>query len=197
MSGGHLGLGVAQGVLAAAGGDGGEVALGSLAGVDEGPGLQCGQADRVEAQRGQIVGIQLQGEDLVEVAQRRPAEGVDQGGVDLPFLEEDPGLVEGPGPVHLHVALGPGRPHPHRVEGHHEAERAPDEVVGRAGADEVDVVLGDADVAEHLGDDRHQHLDLVVLFVVAHVGRLGERGDRHRTDGASGGRAHRYSLKVS
>ena len=71
---GHLGLGVAQGVPAAAGGDGGEVGLGALAGVDQGPGLEGGQADRVRPQRGQVVGVELQGQDLVEIAQGRSAE---------------------------------------------------------------------------------------------------------------------------
>jgi hypothetical protein len=111
----------------------------------------------------------LQGKDLVEIAEGRSTEGVDQGGVDLALLEEHPGLVEGPGPVHLHVALGPGRPHPHRVEGGHEAERPTDQVVGGARADEVDVVLGDPDGAEHLGDHRQEHLDLIVLVVAPHV----------------------------
>ncbi len=193
---GHLGVGVGQRVLAAASGDHCEVVLGGLARVDEGAGLQGGEAHRVRPQRSDVVRIELQGEDLVEVAERRPAERVDEGGVDLSLLEEDPGLVQRPRPVHLDVALGPRRPDTDRVESHHEAERATDQVVGRARADEVDVVLGDSDGPEHIGDHRQQPLDLVVLVVAPHVLGLGKGGNRDRPDVALGtrGRAHRYSL---
>ena len=97
------------------------------------------------------------------------------------------------------MGLGPGRPHTDGIERGHEGEGAADQVVGRAGADEAHVVLGDADVAEHLGHDRHEHLDLVALVLAPHVVVLGEGHDAHRPRARDqlGEAAHRYSLYVS
>jgi hypothetical protein len=157
--------------------------------------LERGKRDRVGPERGHHVGVELESEDLAEVAERGLAEAVDEGGVDVVLLQPHPGLVEGPGGVHLDVALRPGWPDAHRVEGGHEAERAADEVVGRARANEADVVLRDADVGEDLADHRQEHLDLVARTLAAEVVSLGEGDDRHRPVPLAGGwGAHRYSL---
>jgi hypothetical protein len=138
----------------------------------------------------------LEREDLAQIPRGGSSEAVHEGGVDLTLLQQDPGLVQRPGPVHLDVGLGPRRPHAHGVEGADERERSADQVVGRPRADEPDVVLGDADVAEHLGDHRHEHLDLVVLALATHIVVLGERHHRDRsvTRGQPWKAAHKYSL---
>jgi hypothetical protein len=61
------------------------------------------------------------------------------------------------------------------VHGRDEGERPARQVVGRAGAPEADVVLGQPGARQHLLEDRYQHLHAVGGgFVVAPARRLGE-----------------------
>ena len=107
----------------------------------------------------------------------RLAVAVDERGVDVAELELHPGLVQRPGAVHLDVALLDRRPGADAVEGRHEAERLPGEVVGRAGAGEADLLLVEPGALAHVLDDRHEHLDLVADGLLPHVGHLGEGDD--------------------
>ena len=174
---GDLGEGVAERRLAAAGGDLGHLLDRGLAGVEQRPGLQGGQAHRVRPQRPDRVRVELAGHHHRQVAGRRLAVAVDEGGVDLAELELHPGLVERPGAVHLDVALLDRRPGPDAVEGHHEAEGGTGQVVGAARAGEADVADRHVDRAERLGGDRHEHLDLVAVVDAALVLALGEGDD--------------------
>ena len=63
------------------------------------------------------------------------------------------------------------------VERHHEAEGRAGEVVGAAGAREVDLRLVEPRVGLDLVQHRHEHLDLVALLLAAHVVGLGEGDD--------------------
>ena len=187
-------FGLSSAALRSAGRDGGEVRLGRLTGVEQRSGLQRGQRHRVWPERRQHVRVELEGEDLAEVAERRLAEAVDERGVDAAVLQRNPRFVQRPRRVHLDVALGPRRPDADGVERADEAERPADEVVGRAGADEVDVVLRDPDVPEDLREDRHQRLDLVAVGLAAEVVGLGERHDGHRPRPQTGGGRSRHQV---
>ena len=141
----QLGVGVVEGVAAAAGGHLGHVAPRSNApGLEAGAGLQGGEADRRRATAGPtLYGSSWRVSTSCDRARRRLAVAVDQGGVELAELELHPRLVEGEGAVHLDVALLDRRPRADAVEGHDEAEPDAGEVVGGARAGEADVVLGD------------------------------------------------------
>ena len=174
----HLGHGVGQGRLAAAGRHLGHLPL-VVPRLEPGPGLEGGDADGVGPQRGHAVGVQLQCQHLGQVAQRRLAEGVHQGRVDVAVLQADPGLVQGPGPVHLHVALPDGRPRPHRVQALDEGKGHAGQVVAAAGDGEADLLAGDArppDGGRHHG---HQDLHLVGALLGPHGAGLGEGDDGH------------------
>ena len=119
----QLGIRVAEGVAAAASGNLGEIRDGGLAGLEQGLRLQRRQADCVGPQRGDVVGVELPGQDLVYGAGCGLAVAVDEGGVDVAELELHPGLVERPRPVHLDMALLDRRPRSDAVKGRHEAER--------------------------------------------------------------------------
>ena len=140
---GDLRGGVGLGVAAGAGGDFGHVALGAAAGVEHGARLEGGEGDAVGPEGLRVVGVELEGEDVGEVAERGLAEGVDEGGVDVAALEANPGFVEGPGAVHLDVGFADGGPGADGVEGHDEGEGLAGEVVAGAGDGEADLLLGD------------------------------------------------------
>src|SRR5205807_3878328 len=89
----------------------------------------------------EVVRVELQAEDAADVAGRRLAEGVDEGGVDVAVLQTHPRLVQGPGPVHLHVALVDRRPRADGVEGSDKGEGLALEVVAAAGDGEAHVPL--------------------------------------------------------
>ena len=76
-----------------------------VARVEEGAGLQRGEADRRRATAGRRSTGRAGGSRTSRtVAERRLAEAVDERGVDLAVLEPHPGLVQRPGAVHLDVA---------------------------------------------------------------------------------------------
>ncbi len=64
---GHLGVGVVQRVAPAAGRHRREVLLGGRAAVDERLGLQGGQRHRVGPHRRHVIGVELEGQDAVEL----------------------------------------------------------------------------------------------------------------------------------
>ena len=173
----QLRVGVVHGVAPAACRHLAEVRLPRLAPVDQRSGLEGGEADRVGPERGDVVRVELAREDLVDRSGSRLPVAVDEGGVDVPELELHPGLVQRPGPVHLDVALLDRRPGPDPVEGRHEAERLPGEVVRGAGAGEADLLLVEPGALAHVLDDRHEHLDLVADGLLPHVGHLREGDD--------------------
>ena len=163
--------------LAAAGDDPGEVLLGGLAGVEQRPGLQRREADRVGPQRAEDVGLELQREHPADVTGRALAEGVDQRGVDVAVLQPDPRLVEREGAVHLDVRLRDRRPRADGVERRHEGEGLTGEVVGRAGAGEAHVLRREAGRLQRLPDDGQQDLHLVAGVLPARgVLREGDDG---------------------
>ena len=173
----------------------GEVFFGRDSLIDDHPGLQRRQGDEVRVERGHRVRVELQGEDLVEIAERALAEAVDEGDVDVTLLEAHERFVERPGTIHLDVALRLRWPHTNGVEGGHEAERTTDQVVGRARANEPNVVLGDACLGEDLVHDRHEHLHFVGVGLGTDDVALRER---HHGNGSvallgCGDLAHRYS----
>jgi hypothetical protein len=157
---------VAHRVAAAGGSDLGHVLLGEGAGIETGSRLQRGERRRIGPQRGGVVRVELAAQHTAEVTGRRLAVAEDQRDVDLAHLQLDPRLVQRPRAVHVDVRFGDGRPRPEAVERHHEREPLAGEVVGAAGADEVDPVLGDARLLHDLGEDRHEHLDLVRITAV-------------------------------
>ena len=114
------------------------------AGVDARAGLEAGERDGVGPQRRHRVGVELERERTTQHAGRALAEAVDQRGVDLAGLDLDPRLVERPRGVHLDVRLVDRRDHPDRVDGLHERERPPGQVVRGPGAPEADVATGPA-----------------------------------------------------
>ena len=122
------------------------------------------------------VRVELAGQHHRQVARRRLAVAVDEGGVDLAELELHPRLVERPGAVHLDVALLDRRPRADAVEGHDEAEgrrrrgsRCEPEQVKPMSS------LVMSTCAAHLADDRHEHLDLVAVVDPALVLASGRR----------------------
>jgi hypothetical protein len=90
---GQLGVRVVEGAAAAAGGHLGEVGLGGLAGVDQAPGLEGGQADGIGPQGGHVVRVELAGQHLVQRSGGGLAVRVDEGGVELAELQLHPRLV--------------------------------------------------------------------------------------------------------
>ncbi len=175
---GQLGLGVGLRVGPVADRDLGQVGLGGLARVEQGPGLEAGDADRVGPQRRDRVGLELGGQHLGQVARRGLPVAVDERRVDLADLELHPGLVERPGTVHLHVALDDGRPRSDGVEDRDEREGLAGEEVGAAGAGEPDGVGAEAGALPELTHHRHHHLDLVEALDPALVLALREGDDR-------------------
>lgn len=99
----HLRMGVDARVGPAAGRDGGEGGFVGVARVDEGLGLEGGQGDGVRPQRGDVVRVQLPGQDVAYGAGGRFSVRVHERGVGVARDEFDPGLVERPGAVHLDV----------------------------------------------------------------------------------------------
>lgn len=179
---GQLRQGVGEGCLTASRGHRRHRPLVPQAALDAQAGLDSGQAEGVRPQRRHEVGVELHRHDPAELARRRLAEAVDQGRVDLAAEQLHPGLVECPGGVHLDVRLGDRRERADRVDRGDERERAPGQVVRGARAPEADVGLGEPEAAEHLVEDRHQHLDAVGGAVgLAHAGRLREADYRDVT----------------
>jgi hypothetical protein len=106
-----------------------------------------------------VVGVELQGEDAVGVARAAAPVAEDEGHVGLARLDLHPRLVQGEGTVGLDVALDDGRPGADGVDGGHEAEGLPGEVVAAAVAPEVHLGARQAGGGQHVGDDRQQQLD--------------------------------------
>ncbi len=175
----HLGVRIVLGGRPVAGGDGGEGPLVGVARVDERLGLECGEGDGVGPQGGEVVGVELSGEHVPELAGRGLPVRVDERGLGLAGAELDPRLVQRPGPVHLDMGLGDRRPGPHAVEGHGEGEGAAGQVVARPGAGEVDLPRGESDLSEGLGEDGEQHFDFGEVRGVPAVLALPEGDDGH------------------
>ncbi len=76
-------MGVGGGVGAAAGGDSGERRFVRVAGVDEGLRLEGGQGDGVGPEGGDVVGVELPGQDVAQGTGRGLAVGVDECGVGV------------------------------------------------------------------------------------------------------------------
>ena len=174
----ELGVGVVLGVGMAAGYHLGEVPLGGLARRDERLGLETRLRARVEADGGMDVGVGLEREPLPIAARRAFARARHQHGVDISRLESHEPLEQGPGAVHLHVALIDGRPRPHRVDVHDEGERHPRQVVAAPRDGEVDVVAVHPHLLDHRVHARHDHGRLAVVEVGVGGGLL-ERDDGH------------------
>ena len=117
---------------------------GDRPGVQEQTGLQGGQGMGVRPQGCQVVGIQLEGEYVTHRTSRGFAVAVYQGRVDVADLELHPSLVEGEGPVHLHVAFTYRREGSDRVEGLDEREGLAGQEVAAPRAGEPDLGLGEA-----------------------------------------------------
>jgi hypothetical protein len=174
---GQLGVGVVLGAAAAAGGHLGHLGLGGDAGLDAGPGLEGGQLHRGGPQRGGVIGLAHAAEHPGQVAGARLAVAVHQGGVGVARADLQVRLVQRPGAVHLHVALGHGRPGADGVQRHHKAERLPGQVVRRAGAVEVEAVVVEAHLVHRLGDHRLDQLHLAQRVGRADVLGLGKPDD--------------------
>ncbi len=182
---------VGGGVAPAARGDVREVAFGVPARVQVGAGRHRSQRDLVEPEGRQVIRVELQGHDLPQVTLGGLAERVHQRGVDVPVLQPHPRLVQGPGAVHLDVALRDRRPGADRVERRDKRERYARQVVAAARAGEPDLGTVQADLLEHIGDHRLQHFGLAEPAVGAGVLGLRERHDRdltHRPHRPSRGR---------
>ena len=143
-----------------------ELALVRDVGRDRRARLQRREVDGRRPERRHRVRVVHEVEDLVDVAERRLPEPVDQRRVDVADLDGDPRLVERPRGVHLDVALLDRRPRPHRVEPLDERERTAGEVVARARHGEPDVVARDPRLRDRVTHDRDDELDLVALPVV-------------------------------
>ena len=185
----ELGIWIVQRVLAAADRDLGHLALGVVALVEPGSCLQCRHADGVDPERSERVRIELHVQGLRQRAHRRPSEREGEGGVAHAGLDLDPGFVEGPGAVHLHMGFGDRRPGAQPVDGSHEGEGLAGEVVGAARAGEADVGLREARLLNGVRHHGKDHLDLGALGLASLVGRLGERKD--------GDVAHQYQSPIS
>ena len=164
----HLRVLVVLGRRPVAGDQLGDVALGGLAGVEQGPVLQRGQRPRVGAERGQVVRI-----DLDRVERARVGVGVlpdagGDGGVDVALQEAHERLVHGEGAVHLHVRLVDRRPGAVGVDVGHEREGLARQVVTGAETGEADVVLGETGALEGPLHGGEHHLGLGVLGAAQH-----------------------------
>ncbi len=158
------------------------------AGGQHGSGLQGGEGQRIGAQRGQEVGVHLHRVDEGRITGRGPARAGDNGDVDVALGQAQPGLVQGPGPIHLDVAVALGGPGSDGVEVGHEREGLAGDVVARAQAGEVDVGPGQAQGHQGVGDHLHEQLDLGLVGVADHLG-LGPADD-----GDVGGGRHQKIL---
>ena len=173
----QLGEGVVLGVPPAAHGSLCHLPLTDHASFQAEPRLECGDRDSVRPQRHHRVGIELHSHRAREVAHRGLAEAVDQGHVGMARLDLHPGLVEGPGPVHLDVALAERGPGAHRVEARDEGEGLARQVVAGPRAHEVQVLAAKPGAGLQLVKHRDQDLHLVAVELAAHAGRLAEGDD--------------------
>ena len=142
--------------------------------------LQRGHVDHRRPQRQHVVRVVLQRHDLVQVAGRRLAEAVHERAVDLAGLDRDPRLVQRPRRVHLDVALAHRRPRAHRVEPRRRTRTA--RPAGSRGCPSTRSrcsFFGMPDSATAACIDGHDHLDLVVLDVVARPPTARERHNRN------------------
>ena len=158
----------------------GHLRLGDDAGLEARPGLQRGQRSLVGPERRDHVRIELQRHCSVHVTAARLAVAEHQRDVALARLDLHPGFVERPGAVHLDVALDDRWPRSQCVDCGDEAERLARHVVATAVAPEADVAPFEARASEHLGHDRHDHLDRRGGGVGT-VRRVGDGDDRDVT----------------
>ncbi len=167
----HLRTRVGQGRGPAARGHLRHVLLGPPPGLQAEPRLQRRDRHRVRPQRGEQVRVELQRQHAPQFRARGLAEPVGQRDLRLAGEDLRPRLVQGPRGVHLHVRFHRRR---HRADGvhrRHERERPPGQVVRGSRAPEPDVGSGQPGGAEHLREDRHQHLHPAGGGVLAHPAR--------------------------
>ena len=105
------------------------VALGDLARVDQRARLERGEAQRVDAEWCEVVGVHLHRVDQRGVRSRRAARTGDHRDLDVTVVQAEPRLVERPRSVHLHVRVAFGRPRADGVEVADERERRARDVV--------------------------------------------------------------------
>ena len=156
---------------------------------DHRPGLEGGEGERVGTQGSQKVRVHLHRVDQGRITGGRAARTGDHGDLDVALLQPQPGLVQGPGPVHLHVAVPLRGPGADGVQVGHEREGLAGDVVAAAEAGEVDVGPGEPERGDGVGDGLHQQLGLGLVGVADHRG-LGPADDGD----VGGGCAHQKIL---
>ena len=98
-----LRVGIRFAVAATARRDLGHVALGDLSGVDQGTRLERREAQRVDAERREVIRVHLHRVDQRGVGRRRTTRTGDHRDVDVTVVETKPRFVHRPRAVHLDV----------------------------------------------------------------------------------------------